>query len=155
MSMEYEYVDESSINNNLKCSICKDPFEEPVKTRCDHTFCYKCIEQWINTVNSCPICRSPISNDKSLTPVKTCLTFLHIFDTLLVKCKICHRTGIQRSNFKDHLKVCRKRNICSCIVSDIRCPWIGQNDQLSLHLSQYPYEQLRPILTEFLAENRQ
>jgi len=152
--MAYEYIDELSINDNLKCSICNDPFEEPVTTRCDHTFCYKCIEQWINTNNSCPTCRSRISNIKALTPVKTRLV-LNMLDGLSVKCKTCHQTGIQRGNFKDHLKTCPKRNICSCTASDIRCPWIGQNDQLSLHRSQCPYEQIRPVLTEILAENRQ
>jgi len=152
--MAYEYIDELSINDNLKCSICNDPFEEPVTTRCDHTFCYKCIEKWINTNNSCPTCRSQISNIKTLTPVKTRLV-LNMLDSLLVKCKTCHQTGIQRGNFKDHLKTCRTRNICSCTASDIRCPWIGQNDQLSLHRSQCPYEQIRPVLTEILAENRQ
>ncbi len=55
-----------SINDHLKCSICNDPFEEPVTTHCDHKFCYKCIEQWINTDNSCPTCRSHISNVKVL-----------------------------------------------------------------------------------------
>jgi hypothetical protein len=79
---------------------------------------------------------------------------LNMLDNLLVKCKTCHQTAIQRGNFKDHLKTCRKRNKCSCSASDIRCPWIGPYDQLSVHLSQCPYEQLRPILTEILIENQ-
>ena len=151
--MEYEYIDELSINDNLKCSICNDPFEKPVTTRCDHTFCYKCIEQWINTNNSCPTCRSRIANIKALVPVKTRLV-LNMLDSLLVKCKTCHQTEIQRGNFKDHLKICRKKNVCSCTASDVRCPWIGPQDQLPIHLNQCPYEQIRPVLTKILSENR-
>ncbi len=39
MSIDYEYLNESSIDNNLKCSICNNPFEIPYVTQCDHTFC--------------------------------------------------------------------------------------------------------------------
>jgi hypothetical protein len=152
--MEYEYIDEGSINQNLKCSFCHDPFEKPVTTLCEHIFCYQCIEQWITNENSCPICRRNISNIRELTPVKVRLV-LNMLDSLLVKCKTCGQTGIERGYFKDHLKMCRKRNICLCPASHIRCPWTGRNEQLPLHLSQCPYEQIRPVLSKILQENRQ
>ena len=30
------------------CAICFEPLKNPVKIRCKHTFCYKCIDQWIS-----------------------------------------------------------------------------------------------------------
>ncbi|CAF1348230.1 unnamed protein product [Adineta steineri] len=61
--------------------------------------------------------------------------------------------NMQRGSFKDHLKRCRKTIMCSCSVSDIQYPWIGLKDQLSSHLSQCSYEQIRPILNQILEEN--
>jgi hypothetical protein len=153
MSAEYEYLNESSIDDNLKCSICSDPFEKPYMSPCDHTFCYKCIEQWININKSCPTCRYRLSSIEHLAPVKTRL-ISNMLDSLLVKCKHCNKKGIERAHFKDHLKNCRKGNKGPCSAADIRCPWIGRVDQLSTHLKQCPYEQIRPILTEILKENR-
>lgn len=55
-------------NNNLplnnvsqdeaeECSICFDAFEQAVTTPCNHTFCAKCINDWLNNNQNCPICR--------------------------------------------------------------------------------------------------
>jgi hypothetical protein len=37
----YAYVDE--VNSNLVCSVCADPFVDPVSLPCGHTFCRACI----------------------------------------------------------------------------------------------------------------
>lgn len=41
------------------CSICTDPFENPVVLPCKHVFCKECIVDWliIPTRNTCPYCR--------------------------------------------------------------------------------------------------
>jgi len=136
--MEFEYIDELSIDENLKCSICNDPFEEPVTTCCDHTFCLQCIQQWLNKHDSCPTCRQLISNIQTLIPIKTRL-ILNMLDGLPVKCKSCYQTNIQRGNFQDHLKICRKTNLFPCSASDSQCS----------------YEQIRPILTKIILDYRQ
>jgi E3 ubiquitin-protein ligase RNF115/126 len=46
-----------------KCLICLDEFGEgdDVKTLpCLHIYHQKCVEQWLRTDNSCPVCKTPI-----------------------------------------------------------------------------------------------
>ncbi|KAK7156251.1 hypothetical protein R3I94_006360 [Phoxinus phoxinus] len=43
----------------LKCSICLDPFTDPVSTPCGHNFCKSCLNQcWDNSQTyNCPLCK--------------------------------------------------------------------------------------------------
>ncbi|CAF0727245.1 unnamed protein product [Adineta steineri] len=57
-----------SINNfksDEKCSICLKEFELNSTTElpCHHKFCKNCIIQWLNLVNSCPMCRIELPTD--------------------------------------------------------------------------------------------
>lgn len=48
------------------CSICNDPFEEPVTTSCKHTFCKACIQDFLSSTTqspACPTCQSPVTVD--------------------------------------------------------------------------------------------
>ena len=41
-----------------ECSICLSQIEDHlVKTKCGHFFHKKCLEQWLETANTCPECR--------------------------------------------------------------------------------------------------
>jgi hypothetical protein len=153
-NIQYEYVDESSIDENYKCSICNEPFKHPMTTPCDHSYCQECIEHWLDEgYSSCPACRHSLSmND--LKPVTTRLV-LNILDRLLVKCSECEQSGIQRGNFNDHItKLCPKGTIV-CSAFDIKCPWSGPRDQLRNHLTTCNYEQLRSVLSYLVNTNRQ
>ena len=44
-----------------KCSICLDSPKEPFESQCGHSFCNKCILQWIMCHDECPLCRGTIS----------------------------------------------------------------------------------------------
>ena len=44
-----------------KCSICLDKPKEPFVSQCGHSFCNKCILQWIMCHDECPLCRGTIS----------------------------------------------------------------------------------------------
>lgn len=149
----YDYMDESSIDVDLKCSICKEPLQQPLSTICDHTFCQDCIEEWINNQHySCPTCRKFLSTNQ-LRP--TTRIVLHILDRLLVKCSACGQEAIQRATFTDHTtKMCPKR-IVSCLASDIKCPWTGSYDCLQDHVNVCSYEQIRSVLVELIERNRQ
>ena len=44
------------------CSICLSEIINPATTNCDHSFCYTCIDNWINTYQKhCPLCRNIIT----------------------------------------------------------------------------------------------
>ena len=149
---QFEYVDESSIDENYKCNICNEPFHAPVTTSCDHTYCQECLEHWLNEGHaSCPTCRHQLSTH-DIKPVTTRLV-LNILDRIPVKCSQCQQSGIQRGNFTDHMsKVCPKA-LVNCPASDVQCPWSGPRDQLSTHLTDCNYEPLRPMLKNLLDTN--
>jgi hypothetical protein len=153
-SINYEYIDESSIDENYKCSICTKPFQYPVTTPCDHSYCRECIQYWLSEGHlSCPICRQTLSAD-DLTPITTRLV-LNILDKLLVKCSDCERSGIQRGNLIDHMTKFCPKSIVNCSALDIKCPWRGTRDERENHLLQCNYERLRSTLSQLMNKNQQ
>ena len=45
-------TNKASVDAALKCNICEKLLEIPRSTRCKHTFCMKCIKEWIEkTIN--------------------------------------------------------------------------------------------------------
>lgn len=51
-----------SFGKHLVCSICVDPFENPVTTACGHTFCEKCLCCNLKYSDMmCPLCKHPLS----------------------------------------------------------------------------------------------
>ena len=146
---EYEYIDEESINDRLKCTICTRPFVSPAITKCKdrkHTFCLECIENWLEYDRSCPICRQRLNNE-DLTYI-TDGPIIDLLDELKIKCELCQQTGLERGNFSDHItKACSRVNI-SCPSADIKCPWTGPRNQLNQHLNTCVFNQLRPLITQ-------
>jgi chromosome segregation ATPase len=45
--------------------------------------------------------------------------------------------------------------VIPCRSADIKCPWTGQRDQLNQHLVDCRFELMRPVITQFIAENQQ
>jgi hypothetical protein len=141
-TVDYEYENEESIDNNLKCAICNDPFLVPVATSCHHSFCRQCLDKWFAiSGTTCPTCRKTISRLDS-HPI-TLLSFLSMLDQLFVKCKLCEQSKIQRGNFGDHIdKICPKV-IVECSATGIDCPWTGLREELQTHLSTCTFESSR------------
>ena len=48
-----------------KCSICLKEFEKDLTKElpCYHKFCENCIKQWLQLVNTCPMCRIELPTD--------------------------------------------------------------------------------------------
>jgi hypothetical protein len=49
-----------------QCSICLETTKDPFQSKCYHTFCNKCIMQWITQHDDCPLCRNPISDTPTI-----------------------------------------------------------------------------------------
>ncbi|KAJ1363702.1 hypothetical protein KIN20_023618 [Parelaphostrongylus tenuis] len=43
------------------CSICHEDFTSPAKLSCSHIFCVSCIDTWLESENTCPICRAVVA----------------------------------------------------------------------------------------------
>ncbi|CAF3501606.1 unnamed protein product [Rotaria socialis] len=145
----FEYIDEQSISDELKCSICTEPFIDPVVTSsCDHTFCRSGIESALKRKAACPDCRHEPLSSGELKPSGRIL--LNLLNRLLVRCTNCRQTNIQRGLFDDHIKkLCPKVDV-ACSAVDLKCEWRGPRDQLSNHLANCMIESMRPILGQFI-----
>ncbi|XP_028836042.1 tripartite motif containing 109 isoform X2 [Denticeps clupeoides] len=52
----------SALSEHIQCSLCLTEFSDPVSLRCHHTFCRKCIRQYLESTSGqalCPECRKP------------------------------------------------------------------------------------------------
>lgn len=47
----------ASIEQGLRCQVCKDFFTTPMITSCAHTFCSLCIRRYLSQEGRCPACR--------------------------------------------------------------------------------------------------
>ena len=149
----YEYVDEESINERLKCPICTMPFVEPAVTNCKlkrHTFCRQCIKEWVKNNPSCPSCR-----DKLIVKDLKLVVEGYLLDSLNeipVKCKFCGQTGLERGKFDEHKSKYCPKVITLCPLADVSCPWKGPLDQVDKHLNSCVFKPLSPLITQLKDE---
>ncbi len=161
----YEYMNENEIDEELKCVICKQPLQFPVSlSTCNHTFCKECIKKWLDRINTCPTCRQVNSNSYrchntasfrsmqtvAYVEINTRIVLNQLY-RLLVRCLICGESNIQRCDYQNHENTCGKK-IVLCSAADIKCTWKGARNELTLHLINCPFEQLRPIIDEIKNE---
>ncbi|SMY27790.1 unnamed protein product [Zymoseptoria tritici ST99CH_1A5] len=57
--LETPLKDFASLETALHCQICKEFYDTPMITSCNHTFCSKCIRTSLSADGKCPACRSP------------------------------------------------------------------------------------------------
>src|SRR4051794_41046247 len=106
------YVNPQAISKSLRCSICLDPFFEPIRTPCGHAFCKQCLESWIQKKASCPLDQQPLPSSSSDFRVDFVLA--ELLAEYEVGClNDCSWTGLQ-TDLKDHLSsVCPNQKVCS------------------------------------------
>ena len=52
------------VDPNLICSVCREVFENPVRTTCGHVFCRQCVSEWLSFGNdNCPECRKALKEE--------------------------------------------------------------------------------------------
>jgi len=65
MKLFGRYITTQDISEEDSCAICRDTFSSDTPLlqlhTCQHFFCEKCIEQWLQREPSCPICRKKVS----------------------------------------------------------------------------------------------
>jgi hypothetical protein len=98
----YNYADEENIDKGLICSICLNPFIDPVVYSCGNMFCANCAA----AVKSCPLCRKKDCNPAGKVP----LFVKNSLDSLKVLCDIC-KAETARSDLQAHFEQC-PQGIC-------------------------------------------
>ncbi|CAF3295251.1 unnamed protein product [Rotaria socialis] len=149
-SLQYEYVNEESIDNEFICTICQKPLDDPRCTPCDHIFCGNCITEWIQRkIHTCPTCRQPLRHQE-LTQANRIVR--SIVGKFRVKCMACVKIDLERSDFERHMSTA-----CPivCLETDITCPWTGMREAFNNHVTNCSYQNLRKIFASLLAERQQ
>lgn len=73
---------------DLTCGICLNILRNPVGTNCNngiHTFCQDCLNSWIKTPQTCPICASYLNSN--IDSYKIIYTTKNIVESFQCKCK--------------------------------------------------------------------
>jgi len=111
----FQYV--QNMEEELICQIDFEPFDDPVATPCMHTFCSKCITEWVNANGNCPTCRKDVQEHQ----LKGNITVAKIAEKILVQCALkasgCDWTG-SRSSLESHLTEQCKFLPIDCIYCD-------------------------------------
>ncbi|KAM5288121.1 ligand of Numb protein X 2 [Ctenodactylus gundi] len=97
----YNYQDE--VDDDLVCHICLQPLLQPLDTPCGHTFCYKCLRNFLQEKDFCPL-------DRKRLHFKLCkkssILVHKLLDKLLVFCpfsSVCQGV-MQRCELEAHLR---------------------------------------------------
>ncbi|XP_073455578.1 ligand of Numb protein X 2-like [Aquarana catesbeiana] len=97
----YNFQDE--VDDELVCHICLQPLLQPMDTPCGHTYCYKCLKNFLHQKDFCPMDRKKLCFQdchKSSLLVRNLLDKLSVICPLLQECK----QVMQRCELEPHLR---------------------------------------------------
>jgi hypothetical protein len=102
------YVPVGTPPHDIMCSICRDPWDDPVELRpCGHVFCKNCIGTMLP---KCPDCRQAIQARNVPNRV-----LLNIAQNVKVRCELCNWVG-SREESKTH------KNRCPLALDEMPAP---------------------------------
>ncbi|CAF3419766.1 unnamed protein product [Rotaria socialis] len=143
----YEYIDRESIDSDLICSLCDNPFIDPIVTQCGDTYCRLCIEKDMGNGSHCPSqsCNQLLSTDHlTLNPPPRLV--VSMLDKLKVRCQLCEKTNINRGTFDEHIKTSCSEYRKDCPGKNIGCQWFGSKNEHDEHTKTCLFEKLRPMV---------
>ncbi|XP_029463542.1 ligand of Numb protein X 2-like [Rhinatrema bivittatum] len=96
----YNFQDE--VDDELVCHICLQPLLQPMDTPCGHTYCYKCLENFMRERDFCPMDRKKLCFQHCR---KSSLLVRNLLDKLLVDCpfQVECQQSMQRCELEAHL----------------------------------------------------
>lgn len=81
----FRFVDKANLDD-FKCSICLEVLKKPVMVReCEHVYCHKCFDDWLQKDTSCPQDRVPIEEGDICDPGRF---FRNQYGKLKIKCDL-------------------------------------------------------------------
>lgn len=132
----YDY--HQQVDEDLMCRICLQPLVSPIDTVCGHTFCGRCIHNYLGHKEQCPIDR------KALTAKQCQLSSVlvrRLLDKLLVVCPnvdYCEEV-LTRCELEAHLLHRCRGAVTRCIKASLGCNFQGPRSALQSHLWECPY----------------
>jgi hypothetical protein len=71
-------TENNTVNHiEFECPICQDFNRDTKTTSCNHTFCTGCLDMWLISNHTCPMCRTEIREPTRGTGNTSGLTFNH------------------------------------------------------------------------------
>ncbi|KAK6191471.1 hypothetical protein SNE40_003152 [Patella caerulea] len=132
----YDYY--QTVDEDLTCQICLQPLVNPLDTKCGHTFCQRCLKNYLKIQKQCPIDRQPLT-------IKDCvpssILVRRLLDKLLVVCPnvdYCEEV-LTRSELEAHLLHRCRGAVKRCIKASLGCPFQGPRSALQSHLWECPF----------------
>ncbi|XP_059172082.1 E3 ubiquitin-protein ligase LNX-like [Physella acuta] len=132
----YDY--HQQVDEDLMCQICLQPLVTPVDTLCGHTFCSRCIHNYLALQQQCPI-------DRKVLTLSDCqpssILVRRLLDKLLVVCPnvdYCEEV-LTRCELEAHLLHRCRGAVTRCIKSSLGCSFQGPRSALQSHLWECPY----------------
>ncbi|XP_041111883.1 ligand of Numb protein X 2-like [Polyodon spathula] len=97
----YDYQDE--VDDELSCLICLQPLLCPMDTPCGHTYCFKCLENFLREQDFCPVDRQKLYLRQCR---RSSLLVRNLLDKLVVLCPFQKDCGqkMQRCELEPHLR---------------------------------------------------
>ncbi|NWR95160.1 LNX2 protein, partial [Furnarius figulus] len=97
----YNFQDE--VDDELICHICLQPLLQPMDTPCGHTYCFRCLENFMQEYSFCPMDRKKLSFQQCH---KSSLLVRNLLDKLIVLCpfKAECQQSMQRCELEAHLQ---------------------------------------------------
>lgn len=137
---EYEVVVADSV---LKCSICHDYLLHPITTPCGHTFCKRCLIQWMTSqrgeTSTCPSCRYTFPGSYDRRFIEACkpdmLNSYILESTCYSPCPNGCPAMVHPGAKEAHDKECREA-IVSCINEHCGCLEKLKRKTLIKHLGE-------------------
>eukprot|EP01102_Stenamoeba_stenopodia_P017408 TRINITY_DN6226_c0_g1_i1.p1 TRINITY_DN6226_c0_g1~~TRINITY_DN6226_c0_g1_i1.p1 ORF type:complete len:347 (-),score=71.72 TRINITY_DN6226_c0_g1_i1:88-1128(-) len=151
------FVNPSAISKSLRCSICLEPFWNPVRTPCGHVFCKGCLEGWREKKPSCPLDQQPLPASGSF---QVDFVLAELLSEYLIHCpNECSWTGIQR-DWSTHQPICPNERVsCSnpgckevlprkeVVTHQEICPHLAANKSvITLNVGGRKFQTLRATL---------
>lgn len=128
----FRFVNPSAISKSLRCSICLEPFFQPVRTPCGHVFCKECLEGWREKKPSCPLDQQPLPAGSHQVD----FVLAELLSEYEILCpNECSWTGIQR-DWPAHRSLCPNERV-SC--SNPGCKQVLPRKELVKHQEVCPH----------------
>jgi hypothetical protein len=100
------------VDEDFRCSICRDIIEDPIASYCEHIFCKLCINEWLQKESSCPVDRKSLKVHHLCEPNRF---FRNFYLKLELKCEF-ESNGCE--------KVCKIENLFCHQNSCQFNPWV-------------------------------
>jgi len=143
-------INETSVDHQLLCTICNEPFNDPQSLPCGHIFCLQCITQEIKgNYVSCPTCQQAVTINNF---PKVNHTVRKNVNDLPMKYDEDKQTTIHSQNIHDPINkassAINRLNLSSNITPH-------QNEQQNQYSAARLFEPFRDLLSDLINQNKQ